>query len=82
MTLKSCSIASARAAEVLNSRLSATQNKAPARRKKSVDERDAVVESLLQFMEKQMIDHPQDIVPADLGQLRRIGKLVKGVTVD
>ena len=56
--------------------------KSPSRRKKKGNEDDAVVASLLQFMEKQMIDRPQDIVPADLEQLSRIGKLVEGVSLD
>ena len=33
-------------------------------------------------LEQQMTDNPQDIVVADVTQLRRIGKLVKGVKVD
>ena len=33
-------------------------------------------------MEGQMTEHPEDIVAADVGQLRRIGKLVKGVNVE
>ena len=53
-----------------------------ARRKAKDDESDPVVASFLQFLEKQMTDSPQDIVVADTQQLRRIGKLVKGVKVD
>lgn len=49
------------------------------RRKTKDDESDPVVASFLQFLESQMIEHPQDIVAADAAQLRRIGKLVKGV---
>ena len=45
------------------------------------DMSDPVVASFLQFMEKQMIAHPEDIVAADAAQLRRIGKLVKGIDV-
>ena len=56
--------------------------KAPTRRKAKGDEGDPVVASFLQFMEKQMTEHPEDIVAADAGQLRRIGKLVKGVDVE
>jgi antitoxin component of MazEF toxin-antitoxin module len=52
--------------------------KAPPRRK-ATDEGDPVIASLLRFMEAQMTEHPEDIVPVDAGQLRRIGKLVKGV---
>lgn len=42
-------------------------------------EDDPVVAGFLQFLEEQMIKHPDDIVAADPDQLRRIGKLVKGV---
>ena len=52
--------------------------KAPPRRKATDDEGDPVIASLLRFMEAQMTEHPEDIVAADGGQLRRIGKLVKG----
>ena len=52
-----------------------------AKRKSKDDEADPVVASFLQFMEKQMTQHPNDIVAADAAQLRRIGKLVKGVEV-
>ena len=45
------------------------------------DESYPVVASFLQFMEKQMTEHPEDIVAADATQLRRIGKLVKGIAV-
>ena len=51
------------------------------KRKSKDDESDPVVASFLQFMEKQMIEHPEDIVAADATQLRRIGKLVKGIAV-
>ena len=53
-----------------------------AKRKSKNDESDPVVASFLQFLEQQMTDNPQDIVVADAAQLRRIGKLVKGVKVD
>lgn len=49
------------------------------RRKSKDEENDPVVASFLQFMEKQMTEHPEDIVAADAAQLRRIGKLIKGV---
>lgn len=49
------------------------------RRKPKDDESDPVVVSFLQFMERQMTDRPEDIIAADADQLRRIGKLVKGV---
>lgn len=50
-----------------------------ARRKAKENESDPLLASFLQFMEKQMNEHPQDIVAADADQLRRIGKLVEGV---
>ena len=53
--------------------------KTPRRSKPKDDECDPVVASFLQFMERQMTDHPEDIIAADADQLRRIGKLVKGV---
>ena len=45
------------------------------------DESDPVMASFLQFLERQMTDRPQDVIAADADQLRRIGKLVKGVRV-
>lgn len=56
--------------------------KARTPRKTKDDEGDPVVASFLQFLERQLTDNPQDIVVADTAQLRRIGKLVKGVKVD
>ena len=41
-----------------------------------------MVAGFLQFMDAQMTKHPQEIVAADADQLRRIGKLVKGVKVE
>ncbi len=49
------------------------------KRKIKDDESDPVVASFLQFMEKQMTEHPEEIATADAAQLRRIAKLVKGV---
>ena len=60
--------------------LMSAKTRAP--RKTKDDEGDPVVASLLQFLEQQMTANPQDIVVADAAQLRRIGKLVKGVKVD
>jgi antitoxin PrlF len=51
------------------------------RRKIKDGEGDPVVAGFLQFLEAQMTKHPEDIVAADADQLRRIGKLVKGVRV-
>ena len=45
------------------------------------EEADPIVASFLQFIEQQMTEHPEQIVPADAEQLRRIGKLVKGVSL-
>ena len=53
--------------------------KKAARRAPKDDEADPVLASFLQFMQGQMAAHPEDIVAADTEQLRRIGKLVKGV---
>ena len=55
--------------------------KAP-KRKTRDDEGDPVVAGFLRFIEEQMTRHPDDIVAADADQLRRVGKLVKGVTVE
>ncbi len=52
------------------------------KRKPKDDEGDPVVASFLQFMDKQMMEHPGEIVAADADQLRRIGKLVEGVDVE
>ena len=54
----------------------------PSKRKPKEDPGDPVVASFLQFMDKQMTEHPGDIVAADADQLRRIGKLVEGVDVE
>jgi len=56
--------------------------RAPSKRKPKVDESDPVVAGFLQFMDKQMTEHPGDIVAADADQLRRIGKLVEGVDAE
>ena len=53
----------------------------PPGRKPKEDEGDPVLACFLQFMEKQMAEHPEDIVEADADQLRRIGTLVEGVDV-
>jgi hypothetical protein len=56
--------------------------KARSRRRAKGDDADPVVLGFLQFLEKQMTEHPAEIVAADAGQLRRIGKLVKGIAVE
>jgi len=53
--------------------------KSPMRRKSADDEGDPVLAGFLRFLEKQMTEHPEDIVEADADQLRRIGRLVKDV---
>ena len=53
------------------------------RRRRSEDEdADPVMLGFLQFLETQMAEHPDQIVAVDTGQVRRIGKLVKGVKVE
>lgn len=42
------------------------------------EEPDPVMLGFLQFVQREMAEHPDQIVSADTGQLRRIGKLVKG----
>ena len=51
------------------------------RRKRKDNEADPLLAGFLQFMAQQMTGHPEDIAAADADQLRRIGKLVKGVAV-
>lgn len=46
------------------------------------DDADPVMLGFLQFLEKQMADHPDLIEPVDRAQLARIGKLVEGVNTD
>ena len=55
--------------------------KTPPGRKAKENEADPVLASFLQFMEKQMAEHPEDIVAADTAQLERIGKLVGHVAL-
>lgn len=43
---------------------------------------DPVMLGFLQFLEKQMTEHPELIEPVDRAQLKRIGKLVDGVKTD
>ena len=54
----------------------------PSKRKPKEDEGDPVVASFLQFMDKQMMEQPGDIVAAGADQLRRIEKLVEGINVE
>lgn len=46
------------------------------------DDADPVMLGFLQFLEKQMAEHPELIEPVDNAQLARIGKLVEGVATD
>lgn len=55
---------------------------APAKRKTKNAESDPVMDSFLQFLDRQLTENPQDIAAADADQLRRIAKLVKGVKVE
>lgn len=52
------------------------------RRSRDDDDADPVMLGFLQFLEKQMVSHPDLIEPADRDQLVRIGKLVEGVSLD
>jgi hypothetical protein len=53
--------------------------KSTARSTKRDGDDDPVMLSFLRFLEQQMIDHPDAIEPMDADQMKRIGKLVKGV---
>lgn len=52
------------------------------RRSSKSDETDPIMLGFLQFLEKQMVEHPDMIEPVDRAQLARIGKLVEGVDVE
>lgn len=54
--------------------------KTPPKKNAKEDQADPVLASFLQFMERHMSAHPEDIVAADPAQLARIGKLVEGVS--
>jgi len=54
----------------------------PIRRSRDDDDTDPVMLGFLNFLEKQMVNHPDLIEPADPDQLARIGKLVEGVSAD
>ena len=56
--------------------------KKPVRRPAKDGAPDPIMARFLRFLEKQMTDNPQDMLLADAAQLRRIGKLVKGVAID
>jgi hypothetical protein len=44
-------------------------------------ESNSAMASLMRLLERQITDNPQDMVAADAEQMRRIGKLVKGVRI-
>jgi prlF antitoxin for toxin YhaV_toxin len=52
-----------------------------AKSKAAKPESDPVMESFLSFLERQMAEHPDQIMPADAAQLRRIEALVADVKV-
>ena len=52
------------------------------RRRAEDSDADPVMLGFMQFLEKQMADHPELIEPVDRDQLARIGKLVEGVSTD
>lgn len=52
------------------------------RRSSRNNDADPVMLGFLQFIEKQMAEHPELIEPVDREQLARIGKLVEGVDVE
>lgn len=56
--------------------------KSTGRRTAKSKEGDPVMLGFLQFLEKEMAEHPELIEPADRKQLQRIGKLVEGVETE
>ena len=56
--------------------------KSTAQRPREDSDADPVMLGFLQFLEKQMTEHPDLIKPVDNDQLARIGKLVEGVNTD
>lgn len=59
--------------------LSAASKRRASREEEDID---PVMLGFLQFLEKQMTEHPELIEPVDRTQLKRIGKLVEGVKTD
>lgn len=53
----------------------------PAGRKAGTEE-DPVLLGFLSFLERRMVQEPDQIVPADASQLARIARLVKGVETE
>jgi hypothetical protein len=56
--------------------------KGTVQRPREDEDADPIMLGFLQFLEKQMADHPDLIEPVDRAQLTRIGKLVEGVSTD
>lgn len=56
--------------------------KNPVSRRPKKEDIDPVMLGFLSFIEKQLAEHPDMIVPVDRDQLARIGKLVEGVETD
>jgi prlF antitoxin for toxin YhaV_toxin len=56
--------------------------KGAVRRPAENDDADPIMLGFLQFLEKQMADHPDLIEAVDRNQLTHIGKLVEGVGTD
>lgn len=48
----------------------------------SEDAEDPVMLAFLRFIEKDMLDHPENIAPFDAAQMDRISSLVAGVETD
>lgn len=46
------------------------------------DAEDPVMLAFLNFIAKDMLDHPEDIAPLDVAQMERIASLVAGVEAD
>ena len=46
------------------------------------DAADPVMLAFLRFVEKDMLDHPENIAPLDAAQMDRIARLVAGVEAD
>lgn len=59
--------------------LLSTENLSRRAGKDEDEKEDLVMRSFLQFLEKEMINHPEQIVNIDPDQIHRIGKLVDGV---
>lgn len=54
----------------------------PSQAETSDDTEDPVMLAFLRFIEKDMLDHPENIAPLDTAQMDRIASLVAGVETD